>query len=175
VATKKKAGKPAKKVAPAKKAAPKKMGRPSKYTEALAADICAKIAGGQSLISICRADGMPTRDTVHRWVLTIPDFSDKYAIARELQAEFYAEQIIDISDDSARDMTIDEDGNQRVDHDHIARSRLRVDARKWYASKVAPKKWGDKVQHGGAEDLPPIRQSVDVNMTPAEAYRETLG
>lgn len=167
----------AKKKAPAKKVAPKRrVGRPSKYTEELATDICARIANGQSLVTICGLAGMPTRDTVHRWVLTIPAFSDKYTQAREMQAEYYAEQIIEISDDSARDMTVDEDGNERVDHDHIARSRLRVDARKWYASKVAPKKWGDKLQHGGAEDLPPIRQQqVDPAQDPADAYRATLG
>jgi len=173
VAAKKKAGKPAKKAvkAPAKR----KVGRPSKYTPALADKICDLIAQGQSLVKICKAENMPSRIAVLRWVSQDEEFRDKYTHARELQAEFYAEQIIEISDDSARDMRLDGNGEEVVDHDHIARSRLRVDARKWYASKVAPKKWGDKLQHGGADDLPPIRQSVDVNMTPADAYRETLG
>lgn len=163
---------------PAAKGAKKparKPGRPSKYTEELANTICARIAGGESLIAICRTEGMPVRDTVHRWVLENPVFSDKYAQARDMQAEFYAEEIIEIADDSSQDMTEDANGNERVDYDHIARSRLRVDARKWYASKVAPKKWGDKIQHGGAEDLPAIKQQVDVTMSPADAYKATLG
>ena len=57
----------------------------------------------------------------------------------------YAEEIIEISDDGSRDTYIDEKGREVIDREVIARSQLRIDARKWYASRLAPKKYGDKV------------------------------
>ena len=66
-----------------------------------------------------------------------------YTRAREVQAEIMAEEIIAIADDSAGDITIDEDGREIVNHEAIQRSRLRVDARKWVAAKLLPRKYGD--------------------------------
>lgn len=57
-----------------------------------------------------------------------------------------AEEILEIADNGENDTYIDEHGNKRTDHDVVARSRLRVDARKWLASKMAPKRYGDKVE-----------------------------
>jgi hypothetical protein len=53
--------------------------------------------------------------------------------------------VFDISDDARNDYAVDDNGNRIVDHEHINRSRLRVDTRKWYASKVLPKIYGDKL------------------------------
>ncbi len=77
------------------------------------------------------------------------DFMDQYARAREAQAEVRADEIVDIADDESGDFTTDEDGKRVVNHEHIQRSRLRVDARKWVASKLLPKRYGDKLQHTG--------------------------
>jgi hypothetical protein len=68
-----------------------------------------------------------------------------------------AEDILAIADDSASDVIVGENGREMVNNEAIARSRLRVDARKWLASKMAPKKYGDKLAVGGADDLPPIQ------------------
>lgn len=57
-----------------------------------------------------------------------------------------AEETIEIADNGLNDFQVDEEGNPVVDHDHIKRSQLRVAARQWYVSKVAPKKYGDR-QH----------------------------
>lgn len=94
---------------------------------------------------------MPDKATVFRWLADRPDFRDQYARARDEQADFYAEEILQISDDGRNDYYVTEDGTEIVNHDHIARSRLRVDSRKWLASKLAPKKYGDKVdvEHSG--------------------------
>ena len=91
-------------------------------------------------------EGMPAQSTVYKWLIDNDGFSEKYARAREVQAEFLAEEIIQIADDASGDSTTDEDGNERMNAEFVARSRLRVDARKWYASKVAPKKYGDRIQ-----------------------------
>ena len=96
-----------------------------------------------------------------------PEFSQQYAHAREAQADKLAEEILLIADDGSNDTYTDGDGNCRTDAEAIQRSKLRVDARKWLASKMAPKKYGDKVAIGGADDLGPV-QSVTRDMTDAE-------
>ncbi len=136
-----------------KKPAPKKTkkGRPSLYTEALAAKICKRLAEGKSLRSICRDDAMPAISTVMGWLFDgdHDEFSEQYARAREAQAEVRADEIVDIADDDTNDFTADKDGKLVADHEHIQRSRLRVDARKWIAAKLLPKRYGDKLQHTG--------------------------
>lgn len=107
----------------------KKMGRPSGYTDAIATEICDRIANGEALHKICQLDDMPSTSMVSRWLDDREDFREKYARAREKQADRFAAEIVTIADEA-------EDAN-------IA--RLRVDARKWAASKLAPKKYGDKV------------------------------
>lgn len=124
-----------------------KRGRPSKYTDAIAEEICRRLADGESLTAICKDDGMPAESRVREWVIDNREgFAAEYARAREVQAEHLFDEILAISDDGRRDYTEDEDGNPVVDHDHINRAKLRVDARKWYLSKVLPKKYGEKQQ-----------------------------
>ena len=124
------------------------MARPSSFTEETARIICERISEGESLRTICSDSDMPDKTTVLRWLGddVREEFRIQYARARELQADFYADSIISIADDGLNDSYVDDEGNKRTDQDVIARSRLRVDARKWYASKLAPKKYGDKVQ-----------------------------
>lgn len=128
------------------------MGRPSDFTQETADAICERIADGESLRAICRDDSMPSRMSVFRW-LNDPEresFRNQYARAREEQAEFYAESIVEISDETSVEATYK--GDEVVldlSSAAIARNRLRVDARKWYASKLAPKKFGDKLELAG--------------------------
>lgn len=129
-------------------------GRPTLFSERIASRICAELADGMSLRQICMASDMPDRGTVIRWLADDEraDFCNQYARAREAQADFLAEEILAIADDGRNDTQVDEDGNVFINHDVISRSKLRVDARKWLASKMAPKKYGDKIQaeHTGA-------------------------
>lgn len=96
-----------------------------------------------------------------------PEFSEQYARAREAQADKLAEEALQIADDGRNDTYVDGDGNVKTDTEVIQRSKLRVDTRKWLASKMAPKKYGDKVAIGGADDLGPV-QTVTKEMTDAE-------
>lgn len=82
-----------------------------------------------------------------------PEFSEQYARAREAQADKLAEEALQIADDGRSDTYLDAEGNERTDTEVIQRSKLRVDTRKWLASKMAPKKYGDKVtqEHTGAD------------------------
>lgn len=149
-----------KKAAPAKKAA--RPGNPSIYTTELATKVCEHIANGLSLRAIAAIPDMPSTSTIMAWLDgDRPEFSEQYARAREAQADKMAEDIIAIADEectmiraSKHGLDGDDDGMQEVvfDTTAVARNRLRVDARKWLASKLAPKKYGDKIQneHTGA-------------------------
>lgn len=136
------------------------MSRPTDYSQELADLICERIANGESLRTICADESMPGKSTVFRWLASYSDFGTKYAHAREEQADLYAESIVEIADE-AEVQAIHQGEEVRLDLSAaaIARNRLRVDARKWYASKLAPKKYGDKVAIGGADDLPPVQVS----------------
>ena len=140
-----------------KKPAPKKrkVGRPSLYTEALAARICRRLAEGESLRAICTDKELPSISTVMGWLFdgNHGEFSEQSARAREAQAEIRADEIVDIADDASTDFTADKDGKLVANSEHIQRSRLRVDARKWIAAKLLPKRYGDKLDLGGTVGL----------------------
>lgn len=121
-------------------------GRPSSYTKAKGNAICKSLANGQSLRTICKRDGMPNKTTIQRWLRTNEDFRTQYARARDEQAQHYADEIIDIADDSTNDFMVNEHGVEVVDHEAIQRSKLRIDSRKWVASKLLPKKYGDRTK-----------------------------
>ncbi|MBR1206601.1 MULTISPECIES: terminase small subunit protein [unclassified Bradyrhizobium] len=137
------------------------MARPSDYSLELAAVICDRMAEGESLRTICKAEDMPARSTVFLWLAAHKEFSDLYARATDARAHLLAEEILEISDDGRNDTYKDDDGNEMTNHDVIARSRLRVDSRKWLAARLAPRKYGDKItqEHTGA-DGGPIKQEV---------------
>lgn len=124
------------------------MGRPSTYTPEIAAKICERLAAGESLRAICSGEGMPDERTVRRWVVDdVNGFSPRYAQAREAGLEAMAEDLLEISDDARNDwMESNDPDNPGYDlnGEHIQRSKLRVDTRKWLLSKLAPKKYGDR-------------------------------
>ena len=115
----------------------------STYTDEIATVICERLADGESLNAICKSLGSPSESTVRRWALEdFCGFAAKYTRAREIQADTLVEQILDISDDSSGDIA-----NPMA----VQRDRLRTDNRKWFASKVLPKRYGERVdvEHAG--------------------------
>lgn len=137
------------------------VGRPTLYTEELADRICASLAEGNSLRSICKAKGMPAASTVFGWLRSDQAFLEQYARAREAQADALFDEILEIADDSRRDYRKTEAGRE-FDHEHVQRSRLRIDTRKWIASKLLPKKYGEKVDlsHSGPNGAPLVPAAV---------------
>ncbi|WP_421249106.1 terminase [Aeromonas sanarellii] len=125
-------------------------GRRSAYTNELGEAICSAIADGVSLRAVLARPGMPSKSMVMRWLADerYMAFRDQYARAREDLADKLADEILQIADDGSNDTFLDANGNVKVNHDVIARARLQIDARKWLASKLAPKKYGD----GGQRD-----------------------
>jgi len=123
----------------------KPIGRPSDYSKDLAEKIILLTSGGETLTKICEAEEMPSRQTVYSWLSKHKEFLDDYAKAILVKADCYADQIIDICDETPEMTMTDDDGNTstRLDPAGINRNRLRVDARKWVASKLFPRKYGD--------------------------------
>lgn len=131
----------------------KETGRPTKFTQKLADYICEKIANsseGLNRLHESEPDKFPHRSTVIRWLAENEAFRDQYARARELQADFIADEIIEIADTcriGKKTKTVKKGKKTEIEvteGDMIERSRLQIDARKWKASKLAPKKYGDK-------------------------------
>lgn len=125
------------------------MAAPSTFTQELADAICARLAKGESLRAICREDGMPSRFAIYDWVMKKPAFADQYTRARELGLDEIAEEVFELADDGSNDWMEREnkDGSKgyQINGEALGRSRLRFDARRWYLSKLAPKRFGDKV------------------------------
>ena len=122
-------------------------GRPSVFTQEIADQFCATVATTtRSLKWICENnDIFPHVGTVLRWLRENEDFRNQYARAKEDQADLLAEEMMDIADETSNDTITDEKGNEYANKEWINRSRLRVDTRKWIASKLKPKKYGDRV------------------------------
>ncbi|WP_300379615.1 hypothetical protein [Henriciella sp.] len=106
------------------------------FSEAVFERILGRIASGESIASICKDKDMPAQSTFYVWLDQKENLAERYARARETQADAIFDEIISIADDGQDD----EDNAENVQ-----RSRLRVDARKWVAAKLAPKKYGDRV------------------------------
>lgn len=117
---------------------------------AIMADVCEQIANGKSLREICEPEGMPAPSTIVGWLVEDDALSEQYTRARERQADFYADEIIEIAD--------------QAKNEDAQIARLRVDARKWKASKLAPKRYGDKVtnEHSGPDGQPIAFTGFDV-------------
>lgn len=137
---------------------PRLRGALVKFNGTVADQICGRMAEGETLRQICRDPAMPARSTVYRWLSKNPSFADQYARAREALVESWADEIIDIADDGTTDYITKVGRNgaeyEAVDQEHIQRSRLRVDSRRWLLSKLNPGQYGDhmEVEHtGGVE------------------------
>jgi hypothetical protein len=112
-------------------------GRPSTFTQEQADVICDRLVSGRSLRSICADADMPQCSTVMKWLERFPAFAEQYARARELQADTIFDEILHIADETAHAQSSDD----------IQAARLRIDARKWMAGKLRPKKYSDKIDH----------------------------
>ena len=113
--------------------------------------ICDQIAEGRSLRSILKDADMPASSTVFKALAADREFAERYARAREVQADALFDEILDIADESKNDTFVDADGNIGTNQEVVARSRIRIDARKWMAGKLRPKVYGDKLDlnHSG--------------------------
>jgi hypothetical protein len=138
--------------------------RGNTYTEHMGNLICIRLAEGESLNKICKDEGMPDKATVFRWLGAEASFCDKYARARELQAETQFDELIDIVDQPPElNHVVDKNGELvevKFDSSYVAWMKLRVDTRKWTAARMAPKKYGEQKQAEQTQD----HTVIDVNV-----------
>jgi hypothetical protein len=117
------------------------------WSEQLVTDICDHLATGKSLIEVSRLQGYPSSDSMYRQMHADPAFAARIARAREAGQDHEADAIVSMAD--AADME-----NWQV-------VKLRMEARKWRAAKLAPKRYGDKVAlTGGGEDDAPLKVEI---------------
>jgi hypothetical protein len=142
-------------------------GRPEVYTPAIAAQLCQYLMDGLSLRRACEKEGMPSRSTVFRWLHDNTGqedgvgFWNQYVRAREVQAELWGEDTIEIADEDMANLRVvewaDSVGGARVpvmvayDKTAVSRAKLRVDTRFKYAAQMAPKRFGQLAGNAGAE------------------------
>ncbi|PWY56057.1 hypothetical protein DGG96_08970 [Legionella qingyii] len=124
----------------------KKVGRPTIYNQELVNLICERVATHEvGLKQLCSMyDDMPDKTTINKWRYKYPEFYTQYAQAKISQIETLVDEIIDIADDSTQDEIINEQGVRVCNGEFIARSRLRIDTRKWLAAKLIPRLYGNK-------------------------------
>lgn len=132
----------------------------SPYADGTFDAICERIANGESLKAICEGEGMPDKATVFRWLAANESMRDKYALAREAQADSLFDDILSIADDGTNDWMEKNFGEETrwvENGEALRRSQLRIDARKWMAGKLRPKKYGEKLEleHSGEVALTP--------------------
>lgn len=126
------------------------VGRPTDYNKDIAQLICNEIACSSiGLKHILNNNELfPARSTLYRWLAENEEFQDMYARAKDAQADYMAEEIIDIADDGSNDFMTIIKGDQEYtveNKEFVNRSRLRIDARKWTAAKLRPNKYGEKI------------------------------
>lgn len=121
-------------------------GRPSSYDPDLAIILCTEIStSNKSLKRICMEDEyLPDVSTVYRWIRDIDEFRNLYARAQEDRADYLAEEMLEIADDNTNDTIVTMQGEME-NKEWVNRSKLRVETRKWIASKLKPKKYGEKL------------------------------
>lgn len=128
-----------------------KVGRPTSYTRDLGDAICEGISRKTPLARLCdENDSMPSPRTVYRWLRTEDEFCQNYTRAKEDQADYLAEECLEIADSTEFEPQD---------------KRIRVDIRKWLASKFQPKKYGDRIfqetKHSGIIGMKDLSQMSD--------------
>lgn len=122
------------------KKAPKPNGRPTLYSEAISDRICNQLIDGHSMRQICAAADMPHRSTVIRWMGADEAFATKCAHARALQADYMDDLILDTANGCTPETA--------------QADRVKISAYQWRASKLAPKKYGEKLELSGNAEAP---------------------
>jgi hypothetical protein len=99
---------------------------------------------GISAVKGIKRLGLST-DMFYKWLNEDENNAKKYARAAEIRSEMIFEEMLDIADKQDKDVYIDAEGKERTDHNVIHRNKLQIDTRKWYLSKMMPKRYGDRL------------------------------
>lgn len=144
-------------------------GKRIKYTPELADKFCAAIAEGNSVLQVSKMKGMPKERTVYAWFELHEDFLQKYMRAREARADKMFEEMLEIADDGSndwmekRDAEGEDTGLYTINGEHVQRSRLRLDTRKWMLARMSPRKYSERMILSG-DDENPIKTVTEVKL-----------
>ncbi len=122
-------------------------GRPTLYSLERAQKICEIVSThpyGLKKLRSMYPDIFPEETSVYLWRIVHEDFSKMYALAKANQADILAEECLNIADDDSKDIRYGKDGEELLNAEFVQRSRVRIDTRKWLASKLLPKMYGDR-------------------------------
>lgn len=148
-------------------AAPKrKIGRPKQdpaTNDAAKAEIIAGISAGIPLAEICRRPGMPTISGVHFWRDQDPAFAERFGRARDAGYDVIAADCLRIADTPliGEEETEKPSGVEVKRGDMLGHRRLQIETRLKLLAKWDPRRYGDKLALGGADDLPPLKTMTD--------------
>lgn len=133
------------------------------FDEKIANEVCEALSTTSFGIKrLCKDNPhWPSYRIIYRWLFENKDFRNSYARAKANQIEIHVEEILEISDNSDRDIIETEDGKKIVNHEHINRSRLMVDSRKWLAAKLSPRIYGDRVFQETSQAINSIENAVE--------------
>jgi hypothetical protein len=132
--------------------------------------LCLAIADGMTIRQVCKLPGMPASSTIYLALARDASFAEQYARAREAQLIRWEDELLEIADNSTNDWVARESGEKAgTDHDHIQRSRLRVEARKWIMSKRLPRVYGDRLDLNAE-----VKQTYDIHPEPPSTEEEWL-
>jgi hypothetical protein len=141
------------------------------FDQAIADEVCERIAKGETLRAICREEGKPGKSKVYNWLDPkhkdySAEFAGRFACAREKGEDAIAQECLEIADNATNDwmeLHSEESANAgyKLNGEHVQRSKLRIETRLKLLAKWNPKKYGDKLAIGGADDLPPIKTMPD--------------
>ena len=152
-------------------------GRPSTYTEVKGLEICERLGKGEPLAQICRAEGMPAVRTVSLWREMHPEFSASFARAREDGWDALAAQCLEIANtpiEGLETVTKDDGRTEEKRGDMLGHRKLQIETRLKLLAKWDPKRYGEKLAIGGAEDMPAIRAEGSVTFEPGKLSTAVL-
>ncbi len=116
--------------------------RHNPYDPDMAKRILDRLMDGPGLTTVCREPGMIHRNRVMEWIKEVPEFAALYRQAREIGYHNLADDMLEIADDGRNDWMLT-DAGYKMNGEAVARSRLRVDTRKWILAKALPKIYGE--------------------------------
>jgi len=123
------------------------VGRPTTYSHKRAQRFLDAIANGATLNDACSSPTSPSRSAIYRWLHKHSEFRNSYDMARAERAQAWAEEIIDIAENTSGDLLPGPGGGLVQNDAAIQRDRLRVDTRKWLMARSDPKRFGDRQHH----------------------------
>ena len=147
---------------------PDKATKPERDKDAICQAVLQGMRDGLSAFKACQAAGVP-QSTFNRWVDADAKLAEDYAHAREDLIERMANEVLELADSE-----VPETGDGKRDWQAIQQRKLQVDSRKWLLSKLAPKKYGDRLELTGDKENPLQMQTIDASKLPTDVLAQII-